>query len=118
MQIEKCKLWTKTTPFRLHFSLCVVQFSFFIPRPPPLRHLPSDRKVKSKTRHIALTLPMEPAAVPFCNLMRDEQAEAEVGAVTEGERPANGFRKRDAKGVARTVAAIAAAVVADGLELQ
>src|SRR5205823_2748508 len=49
---------------------------------------------------------------------RHEQAEAEVGAIAEGERAADGFGKCDGESVARTVAPIATAVVADGLELQ
>jgi hypothetical protein len=41
-----------------------------------------------------------------------------VGAVAEGEWAADGFRKREGESVAKTVAAIAAAVMPDGLELQ
>lgn len=48
----------------------------------------------------------------------DKKAEAEVGTVAEGERTSDRPGERDDEGVARTVAAIAATVVADGLKLQ
>ena len=49
---------------------------------------------------------------------RQKQAKTEVGTVAESEWAVDGFGKCDDESVARTIAAIAAAVVPDGLELQ
>jgi hypothetical protein len=49
---------------------------------------------------------------------RDEQAEAEVGTVTESKWADNCLRECDSESVARTISAIAVAVVASSLELE
>ena len=49
---------------------------------------------------------------------RQKQTETEVGTVAESEWAIDGFWKCDDESVARTIAAIAAAFVPDGLELQ